>query len=146
MKFYLAAQFSWKENIASKKKQLEELGHTVTSTWTDEVAAANCSLKDFPPDYHEKMALRDFEEIEAAEAIVLFSVDADTLTRRGGRHVEFGYAAGRGKTLYVIGPKENIFHHIPGVHQFDTWEQFVGSVIDYVNTPPQSERYTTRKT
>lgn len=146
MKFYLAAQFSWKEDIALKKKQLEELGVTVTSTWTDENAAANCSLKDFSGGYHREMAIRDLNEIDAADAIVLFSVDPDTLTRRGGRHVEFGYAAGKGKRLFVVGPQENIFHHIPEVLQFATWEQFLGSVIDYANTPPQSEKYTTRRT
>jgi nucleoside 2-deoxyribosyltransferase len=132
MSFYLAAQFSWKEDIAAKKRQLEGLGYTVTSTWTDEEAAANCSLKDFTGDYHEAMADRDLREIEAADVLVAFSVDPDTLTRRGGRHVEFGYAMGKGKSVIVVGPKENIFHHLPNVRRFVNWESFVESL------PPSS--------
>lgn len=125
MKIYLAAQFSWKEDIGIKKRELEALGHVVTSTWTEEVASAGCSLKDFSGGYHTAMATRDLREIEDADAIVLFSVDPDTTTRRGGRHVEFGFAIGKGKKLFVVGPKENIFHHIPNVVQFDKWETFL---------------------
>lgn len=124
MKVYLAAQFSWKEQIAAKKRQLEQLGIEVTSTWTDETANPNCSLKDFQGDYHLDMALRDLRQIDEADRLILFTVDPDTMTRRGGRHVEFGYAMGKGKDLLVIGPKENIFHHLPIV-QIDTWEEAV---------------------
>lgn len=128
MSFYLAAQFSWKEAIALKKQQLESMGFHVTSTWTDEEAKANCSLKDFNGDYHAAMAARDLREIEEADVLVLFTVDPDTMTRRGGRHVESGYALGKGKQVIVIGPQENIFHHLPQVRQFDTWDDFTQAI------------------
>jgi nucleoside 2-deoxyribosyltransferase len=124
MKVYLAAQFHWKEEIRIKKLALEARGVIVTSTWTDEIAAPNCSLKDFSGDYHSEMALRDLREIDEADALILFTVDPDTLTRRGGRHVEFGYALGKGKVVAVVGPRENIFHHLP-ILQFNTWEEAV---------------------
>jgi nucleoside 2-deoxyribosyltransferase len=125
VKLYLAAQFSWKERIAECKKTLEAQGHTITSTWTEENANPNCSLKDYEGNYHAEMANRDLLEIEAADGIVLFSVDPDEYTRRGGRHVEFGYALGLGKEIHVVGPKENIFHHLPKVKQFDDWGYFL---------------------
>lgn len=128
MSFYLAAQFGWKESIAAKKEQLTKMGFFVTSTWTDEQAKPDCSLKDFTGDYHESMASRDLNEIEAADVLVLFTVDPDTMTRRGGRHVEFGYALGRGKSVIIVGPKENIFHHLPKVRQFETWDDFIGAL------------------
>lgn len=129
MSFYLAAQFSWKDSIAAKKKQLEQLGFKVTSTWTDEVADPKCSLKDFSGDYHKEMADRDLREINEADVLVAFSVDPDTLTRRGGRHVEFGYALGKGKSVVVVGPRENIFHHLPNVKQFDSWDEFIFDLL-----------------
>lgn len=39
---------------------------------------------------------------------------------RGGRHVEFGVAVASCKRLVVIGPRENIFHHLPRVEVFPT--------------------------
>jgi hypothetical protein len=38
---------------------------------------------------------------------------------RGGRHVEFGAAVATGKRLIVVGHRENLFHHLPGVEFFD---------------------------
>lgn len=40
---------------------------------------------------------------------------------RGGRHVEFGMALAMDKRLVVVGPRENVFHLLPAVEQFDTW-------------------------
>ena len=32
-------------------------------------------------------------------------------------------ALATGAALYLVGPRENIFHSLPQVRQFDTWEQ-----------------------
>ncbi len=44
---------------------------------------------------------------------------------RGGRHVEFGYALGLGKLMFIIGPRETVFHHLDEVRHFDTSEEFL---------------------
>ena len=44
--------------------------------------------------------------------LLLFTVDPDERTRRGGRHVEYGVALGLGKLTAIVGPRENIFHHL----------------------------------
>ncbi len=41
---------------------------------------------------------------------------------RGGRNVELGIALGRGKTVIVVGPYENIFTWLPEVRHYDTWD------------------------
>ena len=46
---------------------------------------------------------------------------------RGGRHVEFGYAASRGKRLTIIGPRETVFHHLDGVEHFENAQEFMRS-------------------
>lgn len=51
------------------------------------------------------------------------SVSEHPWAARGGRHVEFGMARAWGKICIVVGPRENVFHHLPGVHQFETWAE-----------------------
>ena len=47
------------------------------------------------------------------------------LWARGGRHVEFGMAIAAQKRIVVIGPRENIFHWLPMIEQFDTFDAFM---------------------
>jgi hypothetical protein len=63
-----------------------------------------------------------------ADIIILFS-EKSGISHRGGRHVEFGLAIGLKKRLIVIGPRENIFHCLPQVELFDSWEDFVDNGI-----------------
>ena len=129
-RIYLAAQYHQKAVIAIYKSELESLGYRVTSTWTDEPQDANVSLKDVDDELLAEYAARDIMEIDDADLLVLFTVDPDELTRRGGRHAEFGYALGRGKQLVVVGPRENIFHHLETVVRLATWSQFVDELVD----------------
>lgn len=129
MKIYLAAQYSQKHEIALKKQELQGLGFIVTSTWMEEPDDPNVSLKDVRHVVLAAYASRDVEEIDAADMLVLFTVDPDERTRRGGRHVEYGYALGRGKAVCIVGPQENIFHHLlPADLCFPSWGHFVDSV------------------
>lgn len=125
---YLAAQFHLKDDVGIRKEELVKLGYQVISTWTEEAANGVCSLKDFEHNYHLEVSERDIREIDQCDILVLFTVDPDEYTRRGGRHFESGYAYGINKRLVIIGPRENIFHYLPGVDVYDTWEQFVGTL------------------
>jgi nucleoside 2-deoxyribosyltransferase len=126
MRVYLAAQYNQKPEIALKKQDLQALGFVVTSTWTDEPENPQVSLKDITDETLRGYAGRDLEEIDNADLLVLFTVDPDQLTRRGGRHVEYGYAVGKGIPTCLIGPRENIFHHLlPTDLCFPTWTAFL---------------------
>ena len=65
-------------------------------------------------------AVRD---IEQADLLAIFTIDPlGPAKPRGGRHWETGFARGLGKEVVVIGPRENIFHFLPEVKQFDSKE------------------------
>jgi nucleoside 2-deoxyribosyltransferase len=125
MKVYLAASFSRKNEIVDKSKQLSDIGIGVTSTWPWEEAAPNSSLADVGDEYLIFNGLKDIADIDAADGVILFTQDPTTSFLRGGRMHEFGYAHGKGKRLIVCGPKENIFHYLPCVEMFSTWEELL---------------------
>lgn len=113
MKLYLAGQYKQKDKLAAVADQLRAAGHTIIAHWLDEPHSPNTTLDQVPDDQLTEYALCDLEDIEACEIFVFFSVDPATLTLRGGRHVEYGYALRCGKPIIVVGPKENIFHYLP---------------------------------
>lgn len=113
MKIYIAGRYSRRDEFREVAKKLVSYGHEVTSRWLDEQIDVAHSMADLTPAYAAKAAAHDLSDIDDAVAILFFSEDA--LTPRGGRHVEFGYALAQGKWIYVIGPKENIFHYHPFV-------------------------------
>ena len=127
-KIYLAAGYSRKAEIHKYKERLEAEGFTVVSTWTEEphVIPENGDttkiFKSQTDPQKTEIATRDLEELDQADTLVLFSEDPDVPHVRGGRHVEFGYALKASKDIYVIGPKENIFHFTPGVKHLPDFE------------------------
>lgn len=113
MKIYIAGRYSRRDEFREVAKQLEEMGHEVTSQWLDEDVDLNHTMADIQPEFATGAALTDLHDIDEAQVVLFFS--ESKLTPRGGRHVEFGYALAKGKFIYVIGPKENIFHYNPMV-------------------------------
>jgi nucleoside 2-deoxyribosyltransferase len=122
MKFYLAAGFSRKNEMAEKAKQLQSMTIGVTSTWPWEDASPNASMADLGDEHLIVNGAKDIAEIDAADGVILFTQDPTIPFLRGGRMHEFGYAHGKGKRLIVCGPKENIFHYLPGVEVVESWE------------------------
>jgi hypothetical protein len=110
---YLASRYGRRPQMHALARVIEAAGHTVTARWvhgshdSDEIGDQTC-------------ALDDLQDLEAADVLVSFT-ETDTVPgrARGGRHVEFGYALARGKRCIVIGPRENVFHHVPGVEVID---------------------------
>lgn len=125
MKIYLASMYSQRDQTREHAKTLRAAGHTVTSTWLRERAPLKCKTADFHDRWLRDRAVVDLEDIDRADAILLFSVDGTKPTVRGGRHVEFGYAMATNKRLFVVGPRENIFHFLPIVKHYDTVEAFI---------------------
>lgn len=122
MKFYLAAGFSRKDEIADKAKQLMHMRIGVTSTWPWEDATPQATLADLGDQHLIVNGEKDIAEIDAADGVILFTQEPTQPFVRGGRMHEFGYAHGKGKRLIVCGPKENIFHYLPEVEVVPTWE------------------------
>ena len=60
--------------------------------------------------------------MERSDAVVVFT---DTPSTTGGRHVEVGIALAHRIPVFIIGPRENVFHYPSDVHQYSTWEAFL---------------------
>jgi nucleoside 2-deoxyribosyltransferase len=131
LKVYLAGMFS---TIATRKAQaaeLREVGIEVTSRWIDETVPHTVEIKDVEEAYLHETAIADLEDINKADIFLAFVPTAEELvaatiaaSSRGGRHVEFGYALAKGKPIFVVGSKENVFHYLPlATKHFKTFRQ-----------------------
>jgi len=126
MKIYLAAQYSRLLELREYRGDLEALGHVVTSRWIDhDPRATYAGLLDWEC---EMIARKDWKDVRDAQCVVLFTEDASR--SRGGKHVEFGIGLALRKTLLVVGPRENVFHHLPEVRHFSCWED----ALNYLKT------------
>lgn len=108
MKVYLAGPFGEIETIREWEIKLIRAGHESTSSWL------TCDPND-PWGSGVDGAKQDLDDIDEADAMIQL-VCPNKPVLRGSRHVEFGYAIYRGKTLIIVGTgPENIFHQLPEV-------------------------------
>ena len=130
MKIYLAARYSRRAELLEYAGELREAGHEVTSTWLQgehqlanryNTAGAVEAATDTVPMVARPFALADYADVWAADIVVSFTEAPRSGASRGGRHVEFGLALAWNKTVLVVGPRENVFHTLPQVAQFDSW-------------------------
>lgn len=125
MRIYLAGRYSRREELAGYAAELGALGHTVTSRWLLGLHEwpGRRGDSEFPPARTQEWAQEDLADVLAAECVVSFTERPRTERNRGGRHVELGIALGTRKLLLVIGHRENIFHTLPEIRFYETWEQ-----------------------
>jgi len=135
MKVYLAAQYPRRDELRGYKAVLEAAGIEVTSRWLDEQEPLNGNMTHREPSWYSHTAHVDLDDVDRANIVVFFSEDPLVGVPRGGRHVEFGYALGKGKPVHVIGKyKENVFHYLkPPFHvlHHETVEGFIESYKEY---------------
>ena len=72
----------------------------------------------------ERFAREDYEDLMNADLVISFTEVPRSTNSRGGRHVEFGIALGCGKRVVVIGYRENVFHCLPQVEFYASFEEF----------------------
>ncbi len=122
MKIYLAARLSLWPLMNQASAFLERHGHVITSRWHRRgMTEPSVPQADGPNPHLAQFAAEDLEDIDQADAVVLFTQAGKHFA--GGRHVEAGYALGLGKRLIVFGPRENVFYHLPQVAQAAGWEE-----------------------
>ena len=117
MKIYLAARWGRRSELRGYRDELEKMGHTVTSRWLDDHDTGDADNAAF-------VATQDLDDIIDANALIFFGEDPLLgLGKRGGRHVEFGFAfaCAPPKTVFLVGPRENVFHYLPSVLWFEQW-------------------------
>lgn len=118
---YLAARYSRHPEMREKADDLRAMGYVVEVAWI----LGDHEMLEGEVNYGGKaegFAGDDVRDLVAADIVISFTEHPGAKSRgRGGRHVEFGMAAALGKRLVVVGPRENVFHWLPGVEQFDEW-------------------------
>ena len=121
MNIYLAGRFSAGPRLRVIRRQLEDLGHVVTSTWLDE--PSSLSFEKLTDKQRREFAARDLFDVGRSQVLVL---DLLLAPSRGGCEVEFGFALSspRYKTTYIVGAPRNIFHFLVA-KTFETWEEFI---------------------
>jgi hypothetical protein len=121
MRIYLASRFDRSAEMREVAGRLAAAGHFVTSRWIHG--------RQVGPDLVS--AIEDVEDLASADCLVSFTEHATRMapwTARGGRHVEFGIALAARKRLCVVGPRENIFHHLPKVEVYATVDDLVAGL------------------
>ena len=132
-KIYLAGRYGRREEIAGYAEELRRLGAIITSYWL-----AGSHDLDGTEDAEQKTAkermwaVEDLGDVDYANWLIAFTEHPDGVVpgrARGGRHVEFGFALAQGnKRLIVVGPRENVFHCLARVEQYDTWRDCLAAL------------------
>ena len=124
---YLAAPFGKKLEMREKREQLVSRGCDVQARWIDEDLFTSdtvpSQLGEAPSvEYLRTYAEIDFEDAKACDLfIVLPGVGA-------GHHAEMGIALALGKKCVVVGEKNCIFHHLPQVIHYPTWDDLLAHI------------------
>lgn len=108
MKIYLCSMYQRREALKFSALKLAEAGIENTARWLT-VDDQTC-----PADG----AMMDVEDVRRSDAIICFTEHPAVGYTTGGRWVEFGLAMAWGIPIYIVGPKENVFCHIPAVKDF----------------------------
>jgi hypothetical protein len=114
MRVYIASNYTRREEMQGYASQLREMGYTVNVRW---ITGEHENMEN------ETIALEDRQDLYESDVCLNFTKDAENARRRGGRHVEMGMAIALEIHCVIIGPRENVFHWLPEVTQFDTWEE-----------------------
>ena len=137
MKIYLAARYSRRLELCDYRIRLQQQGHTVTSRWLNgahQIDRDGMKLGALGEEYVEAgsdehaaqlrrhFASEDMSDVFAADLMIAFTEEPRAEASRGGRHVELGLALATGKTIYLVGPRENVFCWLPGIRQFSNIE------------------------
>ena len=127
-RYYLGPRHARREEMLGHKADLERLGHTVHGRWLTEPYPATEVQILIDHVLGGELANDDLRDICKADTFVAFTELPGVEPNRGGRHVEFGIAIAREMTLAVVGPRENVFHCLPGVKVYANWAEYLAEV------------------
>ena len=126
-RIYLAGSFSRCDELNIYARELRKMGYVIDCRWLQGLhqarpGAAFVESSSDIPDEAADFAIDDVKDISFSDIVISFTGGLGT-TKRGGRHVEFGIAVAWAKRKIIVGPRENVFHCLPGVEHYSTWEQ-----------------------
>lgn len=121
---YLAGRYSRRTEIKAYAFQLQEIGYGITSRWIDGASTLTSEGLSEEAPYAERVRLaeQDWQDLMAADTCISFTEPPRASVTRGGRHVELGAALAAGKRVIVVGHRENVFHCLPLIEFYPTWQ------------------------
>jgi hypothetical protein len=136
---YVSARFSRQDELRAIAEEMQRAGLEVTSRWLHgSEPLRECDLGEHGRG--AEIALNDFADLRAADICFAFT-DGDGRFGRGGRHTELGIALALGLRTVIVGPREQVFHCLPGVEHFPSWEAAREALIGHqseAGSPPPS--------
>jgi hypothetical protein len=127
--FFLSSCYERRAEMLALAAQIETAGHSVSSRW---LLGGHENADGSPPEPWQRAqwAAEDLTDLDRATELVYVSGCGMGCAShpRGGRHVEFGVALALRKIVHLIGPRENIFHHLGWVRRYDTAEIFLEDI------------------
>jgi hypothetical protein len=136
MRYHLAARYPRRLELCGYRDRLLSIGDTVTSRWLD--------FRKMPR-WSYGIAQEDCEDLMAADAVIIFTEIPNTVLATGGCHVEFGLALAQGKRMFVVGPRENVFHYLlPDSQVFATWNKAFATIRRLRSQGQEAQRRHTK--
>lgn len=121
MKIYLSSRFERQKELQGYADRVHKISpdFRVISRWL--IDGHSVDLEKPKTAQCELFAAEDYEDVMNCDMFIFFS-EQPGVSSRGGRHVEFGIALTLGIRILVVGPVENIFHYMPKIEHYDTFE------------------------
>lgn len=113
MNIYIAASYSRIDEANTCAQRLSGDGHNITSYWLTGIPAVENWSRG-------ACAKQDIADIIKADCVLVLT---GTPSTSGGHHVETGFALALYKRIVLVGPRQNVFHHLPRVEQYSTFDE-----------------------
>jgi hypothetical protein len=130
MNVYVCAMYARFPEMQGYAKELQALGHTITSRWIrgDHELRAHGDAER--ADWQERWALEDWHDLTHADTVIAFTegLGEGPGHRRSGRLVEWGMALALGKRCIAVGTRENVFFWLSQVEWHPTWQAYLESL------------------
>ena len=128
---YLAARYSRFPEMQGYAQILATHGFEVTARWIKGDHDLRAHGQAEADHWMSLWAQEDIEDLVRADICISFTERTGDIhgRARGGRHAEFGMALILGKSCYLVGPREHVFHWMPMVKIYETWDACLGALV-----------------
>lgn len=110
---YLASTWENRYVLRPIARQLQQMGHTITSSWIWNDDGGEAAGE----------AIRDLDDIDRASLVIVWP--DEQRAKSSGKFVEYGYAVAKDKLIYVVERSSCVFFSLvrPNIHYFLHWGQ-----------------------
>ena len=118
MKVYIAGPWAERDAVRVFAGKVVEAGHDITEAWWYHPEST---------DHTElvRQGFRDWDAVQEADAMIVINSK-----KSEGKAVEMGLALAYGLApIIVVGPRTNIFHHLPNIFMVATGEEAIERLV-----------------